>query len=161
ARRFNNTYGDVFPEPKAELTKSPKISGIDGRKMSKSYGNAILLSDSEQEIRKKIQAMVTDPKRARRQDPGNPDECNLYPLHEIYSSKETLKEVRKGCTTAGIGCVDCKGMLLPSLLKSLEAIRSRREKWAKKPKEVDQILEEGSRKARALAEKTMNQVRKA
>ncbi len=161
ARRFNNTYRPIFPEPQAKLTSSPKIAGTDGRKMSKSFGNVILLSDSDAEIRKKIQGMVTDPKRARRQDPGDPDTCNLFPLHQIYSTAKTQTEVRKGCTTAEIGCVDCKGLLLPSLLESLKEIRERREMWSKKPKEIDKILRAGADHARGLAEKTLSEVRSA
>ncbi|MEZ4704221.1 MAG: tryptophan--tRNA ligase [Bdellovibrionota bacterium] len=115
ARRFNRIAGEIFPEPEALLTPSPKISGTDGRKMSKSYGNAISLGEPSQELEKKVKAMVTDPNRIRRSDPGDPKQCNLFPLHELLSSKETQEEVIQGCTTAGIGCVDCKKMLLPSL----------------------------------------------
>jgi tryptophanyl-tRNA synthetase len=164
ARRFNNVYGSILPEPKALLTPSPKVSGLDGRKMSKSYGNAILLSDSDAEIRSKIRGMVTDPKRARRQDPGDPDTCNFYPLHEIYSTKETITQVRQGCTTAGIGCVDCKNFLLDPQSRfsaELAQIRENREKWLASPKKVDEILADGASRARALAEKTMKEVRKA
>lgn len=161
ARRFNHLYKPVFPEPKALLTQSPKVAGIDGRKMSKSYGNAILLSDSEDEVRKKIKAMVTDVKRARRQDPGDPDTCNLYPLHEIYSTKETISAVRSGCTTAGIGCVDCKNLLFDGLLPQLADIRARREKLASSPGLVDQVLKAGSARAREIAVQTMKQVREA
>jgi tryptophanyl-tRNA synthetase len=160
-RRFNNTYKKVFPEPKALLTKSPKIQGIDGRKMSKSFGNAIFLSDSEETVKKKIREMVTDPKRARRQDPGDPDTCNLYPLHALLSSKQTIKDVRKGCTTAGIGCVDCKGMLLPSLLEPLKKIRERRVDLAGSPKKIDSVLRDGTQRARAVAAQTMQEVRDA
>lgn len=160
-RRFNSTYKPIFPEPQALLTKSPKINGVDGRKMSKSYGNAILLSDSKEEIQSKIQVMVTDPKRARRQDPGDPDTCNLYPLHKIYSSNETIQEVRKGCTTAGIGCVDCKKLLLPSLLSRLEPIREKREEWTLHPKRIDEVLDSGAKKAQKVAKQTMNEVRDA
>lgn len=164
ARRFNNLYGPVFPEPKTLLTPSPKVNGIDGRKMSKSYGNAVLLSDSESEVRAKILTMMTDPKRARRQDPGDPDTCNFYPLHEIFSKKETLQTVRRGCTTAGIGCVDCKNFLLDPgsrFMTELSAIRKNREAWLKSPKKVDEILADGAARARQNAEKTMKEVRKA
>ncbi|HLG19549.1 MAG TPA: tryptophan--tRNA ligase [Bdellovibrionota bacterium] len=160
-RRFNNVYGKTFPEPRALLTQSPKVNGVDGRKMSKSYGNAILLSDSEEQVRAKIREMVTDPKRARRQDPGDPDTCNLYPLHEILSTQKTIGDVRKGCTTAGIGCVDCKGLLLPSLLAPLKQIRERREEIASSPKTLDRVLEEGAERAHKIAAETMKEVRKA
>ncbi len=160
-RRFNGLYGSIFPEPNAMITETPKINGLDGRKMSKSYGNAIFLSDSEDEVRMKIKGMVTDPKRARRQDPGDPDTCNLYPLHEIYSTDHTLSQVRQGCTSAGIGCVDCKGMLLPTLLTSLKTIREKREELGKNPKQIDTILADGAKRASALASETMKEVRKA
>jgi tryptophanyl-tRNA synthetase len=160
-RRFNYLYGNVFPEPQPMLTASPKLSGVDGRKMSKSYGNAILLSDPEQEVRAKIRAMVTDPKRARRQDPGDPDTCNLFPLHEIYSTQETIAQVRSGCTTAHIGCVDCKGLLLPSLLSILNEFREKRAKWESKPEEINRILSDGAARARTLATQTMGEVRNA
>jgi tryptophanyl-tRNA synthetase len=160
ARRFNHLTGkQVFPEPKALLTPSAKILGTDGRKMSKSYGNSIFLSDDDKAIQTKIMGMATDPKRVRRQDPGNPEDCSLYPLHEVYSSKTTIEEVRKGCTTAGIGCVDCKKMLLPSLTEKVGEIRGRREAWISKPKKIDEILIEGSKKAQVLAAKTLNEVK--
>jgi len=160
ARRFNHlTQTEIFPEPQPLLTPSAKILGTDGRKMSKSYGNAIFLSDDDKTIETKIRGMVTDPKRIKRQDPGNPDECNLYPLHEIYSSKTTVEEVRKGCTTAGIGCVDCKKMLLPSLTQKVGEIRDRRESWISRPKKIDEILIEGSDKARIVAAKTISEVK--
>ncbi|MFH1018804.1 MAG: tryptophan--tRNA ligase [Pseudomonadota bacterium] len=161
ARRFNSTYKAIFPEPKALLTPSPRIGGVDGRKMSKSYGNAILLSEPEAEIRKKIRAMVTDPKRARREDPGDPDTCNLYPLHEIYSSKETIRDVRVGCTTAGIGCVDCKNMLLKSFLPSMTQLREKRDQITKSSKHVDEVLARGNDRARQVAMGTMNEVKRA
>lgn len=160
ARRFNHLTGkQVFPEPKALLTPSSKILGTDGRKMSKSYGNSIFLSDDDKTIETKIKGMVTDPKRIKRQDPGNPDDCSLYPLHEVYSSKTTIEEVRKGCTTAGIGCVDCKKMLLPSLTQKVGEIREKREAWIAKPSKIDEILMEGSKKAQVLAAKTLNEVK--
>lgn len=163
-RRFNHVYKPVFPEPKALLTPSPKLMGVDGRKMSKSYGNAILLSDSEKEIQSKVRGMLTDPKRARRQDPGDPDTCNFYPLHEIYSGREIIDQVRPGCKSAGIGCVDCKKFLLdPSsaFSQELATIRKNREEWAKSPEKVDEILFEGAKRARKIAEKVMAETRKA
>lgn len=160
ARRFNHlVHKDIFPEPQALLTPSSKIQGLDGRKMSKSYNNAIFLSDDPATIETKIRGMLTDPKRVRRQDPGNPDECNLYPLHEVYSSKTTVFDVRKGCTTAGIGCVDCKKMLLPSLQEKVGEIRERRESWISRPHEIDEILSEGSKKAQVIAAQTLNEVK--
>ncbi len=159
-RRFNNTYAHIFPEPQPKLTESPKINGVDGRKMSKSYGNAILLSDSTADIEAKVRTMVTDPKRARRKDPGDPDTCNLYPLHETYSPSETIQNVRKGCRSAEIGCVDCKKMLLDSLLPKLGEIREKRDHFAQHPKRIDEILDAGTQKAQKIATKTMNEVKK-
>lgn len=159
-RRFNHlTKSELFPEPKALLTPTSKIQGTDGRKMSKSYGNAIFLADDDKTIETKIRGMVTDPKRVKRQDPGDPNNCNLYPLHEVYSSKTTLEEVRKGCTTAGIGCVDCKKLLLPSLTQGISEIRKRREDWISKPKKLDEILKDGSQRAQAIAAKTLEEVK--
>jgi tryptophanyl-tRNA synthetase len=163
-RRFNNYYGLTLPEPQPLLTHSPRVSGTDGRKMSKSYGNAILLSDTEAEVRTKIRGMVTDPKRARRQDSGDPDTCNFYPLHQIFSPPETIQQVRQGCTTAGIGCVDCKNLLLDPMSKfskELAEIRKNREVWLKSPKKVDEILADGAERARTVARQTMDQIRKA
>lgn len=160
ARRFNHlTSSSIFPEPKALLTPSSKIQGTDGRKMSKSYGNSIYLSDDNKTIETKIKGMVTDPKRVKRQDPGDPQNCNLFPLHEVYSSKTTLKEVIQGCTTAGIGCVDCKKLLLPSLTEKVGEIRSRREDWITKPKKIDEILGDGSNRAQKKAAKTLEEVK--
>ena len=105
--------------------------------------------------------MVTDPKRIKRQDPGNPENCNLFPLHEVYSSKTTVEEVRKGCTTAGIGCVDCKKMLLPTLTEKLGEFKSKRDPWISNPKRIDEILRDGSQKAKVLAAKTLEEVKSA
>ncbi|MFH1262387.1 MAG: tryptophan--tRNA ligase [Pseudomonadota bacterium] len=163
-RRFNHYFGLKLPEPQPLLTHSPKVNGTDGRKMSKSYGNAILLSDTEEELRTKIRGMVTDPKRARRQDPGDPDTCNFYPLHQIFSPPETIQQVRQGCTTAGIGCVDCKNMLLDPMskfAKELTEIRKNREAWLKNPKKIDEILADGAARARKVARQTMGEIRKA
>jgi tryptophanyl-tRNA synthetase len=160
-RRFNSTYKAIFPEPKALLTPSPKIGGVDGRKMSKSYGNAILISEPDDSIRKKVRAMVTDPKRARREDAGDPDTCNFYPLHTIYSPKETIAEVRKGCTTAGIGCVDCKNMFLKSFLPSIAQLREKRDEIRSKPELLEEVLRQGSERARLVAIRTMNEVKEA
>src|SRR5216683_1062313 len=118
ARRFNSLYGqrgDVFPEPKSLLTPAPKLPGTDGRKMSKSYGNTILLTDPEPVIRQKLKTMVTDPARVRRSDPGNPDVCPVGDLHKIFSSADTMAKVYAGCRTAGIGCIECKKWAADSL----------------------------------------------
>jgi len=172
ARRFNQFYPKqegveeskrvyVFPEPQPLLTPAAKLPGTDGRKMSKSYGNSILLSDSEAEVRAKLKPMVTDPARVRRTDPGNPDVCPVGDLHKIFSDKETIANVYQGCTTAGIGCIQCKGWLADNLLKVLAPIHERRAQIEQKPKEVWDILEAGSARARKAAEETLVAVRGA
>ena len=161
ARRFNFHYGEVFPEPQPLLTAAPKILGTDGRKMSKSYGNTIDLGEPEEVTRKKIMGMVTDPARKRRQDPGNPDVCGIYYLHKVYSTAETVAWVDTNCRTAGIGCVDCKKKLLEKLGPDQERMREKREALLARPKDLDDIVQLGTRKAREAAERTMVQVREA
>jgi tryptophanyl-tRNA synthetase len=159
ARRFNHLYlGDILPEPKVLLTPSPKLPGTDGRKMSKSYGNTILLSDPELEVRAKLKTMVTDPARIRRTDPGNPDVCSVFDLHKVFSSDETQAEVRTGCTTAGIGCIQCKGWLADAVVKELAPIQERRAYFEAHPDEVKSILDDGAVRANARAAVTMQQV---
>jgi tryptophanyl-tRNA synthetase len=148
----------VFPEPDVLLTPSPKLPGTDGRKMSKSYGNTILLSDSEVEIRAKLKTMVTDPARIRRTDPGNPDVCPVFDLHKVFSSEEKLAQVRVGCTTAGIGCIQCKGWLADVVVKELAPIQERRRYFEANPDEVKAILDDGAVRANARAAVTMEQV---
>ncbi len=160
-RRFNGAFGEVFPEPQPLLTQVPKILGTDGRKMSKSYGNTIDLGEGEETTRKKIMGAVTDPARKRRQDPGNPDVCGIFYLHKVTSDAETISWVDTNCRTAGIGCVDCKKKLLERLLPQQEQIRARREALLARPKDVDDLVQLGTKKARAAAEKTMAQVRQA
>ena len=149
----------VLPEPKVLLTPSPKLPGTDGRKMSKSYGNTILLSDSELEVRAKLKTMVTDPARIRRTDAGNPEVCPVFDLHKVFSSNETQTDVRAGCTTAGIGCIQCKGWLADAVVAELAPIQKRREYFEAHPGEVDAILNEGAVRANRRAEQTMQQVR--
>lgn len=174
ARRFNQFYprkaksGDrdpqravVFPEPKPLLTPAAKLPGTDGRKMSKSYGNTILLSEPEDSLRSKLKTMVTDPARIRRTDPGNPDVCPVGDLHKIFSSPETMAKVYDGCRSAGIGCIECKKWAADSLWSVLEPIQQRRAKYVADPKLAWDILETGSTKARKAAEATMNEVRDA
>jgi len=161
ARRFNSFYGDVFPEPQALLTPTPKLPGTDGRKMSKSYGNAILLSDPEAEIRQKLKTMVTDPARVRRTDPGNPEVCPVFSLHKIYSPPDTIADVVKGCTTAGIGCIQCKGWVADNLITQIRPLQERRAKYEQNPRGVWDMLEAGSQRAAKFAEATMTDVRKA
>ncbi|HET9085917.1 MAG TPA: tryptophan--tRNA ligase [Acidobacteriaceae bacterium] len=152
---------EVLPEPQHLLTPSPKLPGTDGRKMSKSYGNTILLSDPESEIRAKLKTMVTDPARIRRSDSGNPDVCPVFDLHKIFSSEQTQQKAREGCTTAGIGCIECKRWLADGVVTELAPIQERRRTYESKPGDVWNILQEGSANARARAEVTMQQVREA
>jgi tryptophanyl-tRNA synthetase len=160
-RRFNNFYGEVLVEPQNLLTAVPRIPGTDGRKMSKSYGNAIYLKDSPEEVAKKLKPMITDPKRVRRKDPGNPDDCPVFDLHKAFSPKETQEWAAAGCRTAEIGCLDCKGKLIEHVLVRLEQIHARRPEFASRPDTVWDILREGSKKARAVAQATMESVRAA
>jgi tryptophanyl-tRNA synthetase len=160
-RRFNNFYGDVLVEPQNLLTAVPRIPGTDGRKMSKSYGNAIYLKDSAEDVKKKLKPMITDPARVRRSDPGDPDKCPVFDLHKAFSTKETQEWAAAGCRTAGIGCLDCKGKLIEHVLERLAQIHARRPEFAARPDTVWDILREGSKKARAVAQATMEDVRAA
>jgi tryptophanyl-tRNA synthetase len=161
ARRFNAAFGPVFPEPEAKLTEIPKVPGTDGRKMSKSYGNDIELADSAETIRAKIRPMVTDPARKRRTDPGNPDVCPVFDLHKIFTPTADREYSATNCRTAGFGCLDCKDILLKHMLPPLERIRERRQSFAEKPDTIRQVLREGSRRARVIAQQTMTLVRDA
>ncbi|PWT79563.1 MAG: tryptophan--tRNA ligase [Acidobacteria bacterium] len=148
-------------EPGVMLTKTPRIPGLDGRKMSKSYGNAITLSESDEEIRKKTKVMVTDPARKRRTDPGNPDVCPVYDWHKLFSSPATLEWAAQGCRTAGIGCIECKAKMADHLIEWIAPVRERRLEYEKHPKRVLEVIDEGSKKARVEAVKTMERVREA
>jgi tryptophanyl-tRNA synthetase len=163
ARRFNQFYKlngeEVLPEPKVLLTPSPKLPGTDGRKMSKSYGNTIQLTDTEAEVRKKLKTMVTDPARVRRTDPGDPDKCPVGDLHKVFSTPETLAKVYEGCRSAGIGCIECKGWAADALVQLLNPIQERRARFSES--DVKAILEDGTDRARSRAEQTMVQVRAA
>jgi tryptophanyl-tRNA synthetase len=161
ARSFNNRWGKVFPEPEAKLTSTPKIIGLDGKhKMSKSMGNTISLGATDKQIRKSLARAVTDPQRERREDKGNPDQCNVYSLHGFFSTEDDKAWVREGCTTAGIGCVDCKGKLADNLIEHLTPIRDKRERLIAEPDEVRSALAKGAERASQTADKTMTQVRK-
>jgi tryptophanyl-tRNA synthetase len=160
ARRFNNFYGEVFPEPEALLTEFPKVPGVDGRKMSKSYGNAIYLSDGPKEVEHNIRTMATDPARIRRTDIGNPELSPVFQLHKIFSSKEEQDHVAEGCRTAGIGCIDCKKVLIKNVFSVLEPIWAKREELIRNPEQLDHIVEKGNEKARKAAQETMELVRK-
>jgi len=161
ARRFNGFYGEVFPEPQTILTPAKKLPGTDGRKMSKSYGNAILMADPEPVVRQKLKTMVTDPARVRRSDPGNPDVCPVGDLHKIFSSKETMAKVYEGCRSAGIGCIECKSWAADALVQLLNPMQERRKKFEENPRLAWDILEAGTERARKAAEETMQDVRAA
>jgi tryptophanyl-tRNA synthetase len=154
---------ETLIEPGVMLTKTPRIPGLDGRKMSKSYGNAITLSETDEEIRKKTKVMVTDPARKRRTDPGNPDVCPVFDWHKLFSAGEPgrLEWVRQGCTTAGIGCIECKAAMAENLIKWIAPKREARNKWENDPKGVLEIIDDGSKRARVEAKKTMARVREA
>jgi tryptophanyl-tRNA synthetase len=165
ARRFNLFYSvagkPVLPEPQPLLTPAAKLPGTDGRKMSKSYGNTILLTDPEPLVRQKLKTMVTDPARVRRSDPGNPDLCPVGDLHKIFSPPATMAKVEQGCRSAGIGCIECKGWAADALVGILNPMQERRKKYEEKPRLAWDILEEGSAHARKVAEATMDEVRDA
>jgi tryptophanyl-tRNA synthetase len=166
ASYLNNGIGELSPlltEPGHMLTKTPRIPGLDGRKMSKSYGNAITLSETDEEIRKKTKVMVTDPARKRRTDPGNPDVCPVYDWHKLFSAGEPgrLEWVRQGCTTAGIGCIECKAAMAENLIKWIAPVRERRVEYEKRPGRVLEMIDEGSKRARVEAKRTMERVREA
>lgn len=161
-RRFNNFYGSVFPEPETLLTSVPKVLGTDGRKMSKSYNNSIFLSDPLAEVEKKILYMMTDTARKRRTDAGNPDVCPLYlTFHVLYSDEKTKAWVREGCTTAGIGCTECKRSVIPKVLSFLEPIQKKRAELEGNPELIKSVLEKGTVRAAETAGSTMKEVRKA
>jgi tryptophanyl-tRNA synthetase len=161
ARRFNFLYGQVFPEPEAILTQTPKILGIDRRKMSKSYGNTILLADSSEQTHVKVMQMITDPQRARRSDPGNPDVCNVFEFHKLYTDPQTTAQLNAQCRKAEIGCVECKKIMAEGLIQAMAPIREKRLYYEQHPEIVTEIIEESSRKARKVAQQTMTEVRAA
>ena len=166
ARRFNNFYParsgrPLLPEPQPLLTKTPKLPGTDGRKMSKSYDNYILLSEPEKEIRQKLKTMVTDPARVKRTDPGNPDVCPVGDLHKIFSDAKTMENVYAGCRSAGIGCIECKGWAADNLMKTIAPMQERRRKYEQDPKLAQEVMAAGDARARAVAEQTMHEIRDA
>src|SRR5246500_2440350 len=164
ARRFNGFYGaakPVLPEPQSLLTPAAKLPGTDGRKMSKSYGNTIMMADPEPVVRQKLKTMVTDPARVRRSDPGNPDVCPVGDLHKIFSTKETMAKVYEGCRSAGIGCIECKSWAADALVEKLKPMQERRKKYEDNPRLAWDILEAGSAAARRSADATMVDVRAA
>ena len=162
ARRFNDIYKtQVFPEPKEHLTKFPKVMGTDGRKMSKSYGNTINLSDAEPVVRQKLKTMVTDPARVRRNDPGNPDVCPVYDFHKIYSPQATQDQINKDCRTATIGCIDCKKSVADRIVERLTPVWDARGRLSKDSSYLNDIMTEGSNKAGEVAKATLHDVNEA
>ncbi len=161
ARRFNFLYREVFPIPEPLLAEVPKLLGIDGRKMSKSYDNAIYLSDRGDVLKKKVESMFTDPQRMRKTDAGNPDICNVFTFHGIYSRQEEIDELDRNCRAAAIGCVECKKRLYAKLSEFLKPIHEKQDHYRSDPGEVRQIIEEGNKKARTIASATMEEVRDA
>ncbi len=159
-RKWNARFGQTFAEPEALFSSTPKILGLDGQaKMSKSLGNTISLREDDEAAWNKLRTAATDPARVRRTDPGDPDKCNIFTLHKFFSSAERQAEVRVGCTTAGIGCIDCKKGLFEGIKADMNRIRARRDELLARPETVDTILAEGARKARAVAADTMVRVR--
>jgi tryptophanyl-tRNA synthetase len=162
ARRFNDIYKtQVFPEPKEHLTKFPKVMGTDGRKMSKSYGNTINLSDAEPVVRQKLKTMVTDPARVRRNDPGNPDICPVYDFHKIYSPQSTQDQINKDCRTATIGCIDCKKLVADRIVERMTPVWDARGRLSKDPAYLNDIMTEGSNRAGEVAKATLHDVNEA
>lgn len=161
ARRFNHFYGEVFPEPQAKLTRSPRLPGTDGRKMSKSYGNAIFLEDPPQEVSKKVDSMLTDPQRTHRHIPGDPDVCPVFDTHKVFSPEQTQAWAGKGCRDASIGCRDCKGALKEQLGLAMAPIAERRAELEAQPRGVEEVLARGAEAAREVARATMHEVREA
>lgn len=161
ARRFNSLYRPVFSEPMEHLTKFPKVMGTDGRKMSKSYGNTINLSDTEPVVRQKLKTMVTDPARVRRTDPGNPEVCPVYDFHKIFSPLPVIQQVDRDCRTAAIGCIDCKKLVADAIVPRMQPMWDARARFVDKPGQVEEIVAEGSRRATSVAHRTLEEVNEA
>jgi tryptophanyl-tRNA synthetase len=161
ARRFNFLYSEIFPVPEPLLAEVPKLLGIDGRKMSKSYDNAIFMSDRGEVLQKKVGAMFTDPQRQRKSDPGRPELCNVYTFHGLYSKAETAAEIAPACRSAAIGCIECKQRLAGAIAEGMGPIHERREHYVCHPEEVRAIIEDGNVRAELIAKATMVEVREA
>lgn len=161
ARRFNKLYRPVFPEPQEQLTDFPKVLGTDGRKMSKSYGNTITLSDPEPVVRQKIKTMVTDPARIRRTDPGNPEVCPVYDFHKIFSPTQVIERINRECRTAEIGCIDCKKLTADAMVERLKPIWEARQELTTKSERVEEIVHEGARRAAQVTHQTLEEVKDA
>ena len=160
-------FRKVLSEPEALLTRTPRIPGTDGRKMSKSYGNSIAFNETDDSIRAKLRGMITDPARKRRQDPGNPDICPVFDWHKLFPEENTeekrdrISKISLECRSAGIGCIDCKSLAANALIKWIEPVRARREEFAAEPRKVLDILDRGAAKARGVASHTMSRVRES
>jgi tryptophanyl-tRNA synthetase len=161
ARRFNFLYKEIFPVPEPLLTSVPKLLGIDGRKMSKSYDNSICISDRGKVLQNKVSSMFTDPQRMRKKDPGNPEICNVFTFHGLYSSPDQVKEIDAACRKAEIGCTDCKKMLAKHVAEELIPVHERMDYYVSHLDEINNIIEEGNNKAKKIARKTMDEVRAA
>ncbi len=161
ARRFNSLYRPVFPEPQEHLTQFPKVLGTDGRKMSKSYGNTINLSDAEPVVRQKLKTMVTDPARVRRTDPGNPEVCPVFDFHKIFSPAPVVERVNRECRTAEIGCIDCKNLVADAMVERLTPIWEARTALSRQPTRIEEIVQEGCRRAAAVSHKTLEEAQEA
>lgn len=159
ARRFNHFYGALFKEPQPLLSKAPRVPGTDGRKMSKSYNNAILLSDSKEQVTAKIRTMFTDPKKIRANDPGNPYGCVVFAMHKLFTPEAEVKDIEERCKAGTIGCVACKTRLSETMNQALEPLRARRADWARRSADVKAIVADGTRRAAETAEATMRSVR--
>jgi len=159
-RKFNRKFGDTFPLPETRIGRAPRILGLDGKnKMSKSLDNDIPITDDYDEIMKKLAPAVTDERRKRLSDPGVPEDCNLFTIHKLVTPEEKIKEIHEGCTSAGIGCLDCKKILAQNLADHLKPVRTRKQELDEHPDEVHDILEKGAEKARVKAQETMSMVR--
>jgi len=158
-RRFNSLYKAKLPEPRALLTDTPLVLGLDGRKMSKSYNNGLLLTEEAKTLEKKIKGMPTDPARVRREDPGEPEKCPVYTFHKLYSSSADLEWVQVGCRTAGIGCGDCKMRLVENINKMSAEPREKKKELLNNPKTLDSIIRNGNERARLEAQATLKIVK--
>lgn len=161
ARRFNFLYGEIFPIPEPLLTEVPKLLGIDGRKMSKSYDNSIFMSDRGDVLKKKVAAMFTDPQRQRKSDPGRPELCNVFTFHQLYSSSKDVAEIPPACRGASIGCTECKRRLAAAVEEGMRPVHERRDYYLAHPEEARAIIEDGNRRAAGIAKATLTEVREA
>ena len=160
-RRFNGLYGEILVEPEAVLTEARVLPGVDGKKMSKSYGNTLSLGESEEALSQKIRTMVTDPARIRRKDPGHPQLCPVFSLHKVFTDAERVRDIDRSCQEASIGCVDCKALVSSAINLKLHPIRERRSLWKSQPDKVEEILHEGARTAKVMAHQTLDAVKDA